>query len=139
MVDPVLVNKIASIERCLARVRAIHAGKLANLEDENAFESVVLNLQRACESAIDLAMQLAARRRLGVPQTSREAFDLLEKAGVLDASLAERMRRMVGFRNVAVHDYVRLSRPIVEAIVVERLGDFEDLCRAVVRADGEAR
>jgi uncharacterized protein YutE (UPF0331/DUF86 family) len=62
--------------------------------------------------------------RLGVPQDSREAFDLLERAGQLDAVLAGRMKRMVGFRNVAVHDYQRLNLDIVRSIVHERLDDF---------------
>lgn len=44
------------------------------------------------------------------------------------------MKKMVGFRNVAVHDYQRLSRPILVAVLRERLGDFEEFCRAVARA-----
>ncbi len=134
MADDVLLNKVATIERCLERVRAEYRGDPRRLENETVLDSVVLNLQRACEASIDLAMQVAAQHRLGVPQTSREAFDLLEKGGFVDAVLAERMRRMVGFRNIAVHDYTRLSQKVVLAIVQERLSDFEDLCRAVVRA-----
>jgi uncharacterized protein YutE (UPF0331/DUF86 family) len=46
------------------------------------------------------------------------------------------MKRMVGFRNIAVHDYQRLSRPILLAILEERLGDFEAFSRAVVAREG---
>jgi uncharacterized protein YutE (UPF0331/DUF86 family) len=69
-------------------------------------------------------MHVVRVHRLGVPQDSREAFDLLERAGQLDAVLAGRMKRMVGFRNVAVHDYQRLNLDIVRSIVHERLDDF---------------
>ena len=62
--------------------------------------------------------------RLGPPQESRHAFELLRHAGLLDGELAARMARMVGFRSVAVHDYQRLSLDVVRTIVVERLGDF---------------
>jgi uncharacterized protein YutE (UPF0331/DUF86 family) len=40
--------------------------------------SIVVNIQRACEAAIDLVMHFVAERNLGVPQTSRDAFVLLE-------------------------------------------------------------
>ncbi len=125
MADDVVINKAASIERAVRRVREEHAGDDANLfANQTRQDAIVLNLQRACESSIDLAMHLVRVHRLGVPQDSREAFDLLERAGQLDAVLAGRMKRMVGFRNVAVHDYQRLSLDIVRSIVHERLDDF---------------
>ncbi len=65
---------------------------------------------------------------LGVPQSSREAFDALERDGGLDSELASALRRMVGFRNIAVHAYQTLERAIVVSILRERLGDFERFC-----------
>jgi uncharacterized protein YutE (UPF0331/DUF86 family) len=125
MADDVVINKAASIERAVRRVREEHAGDDANLfAHQTRQAAIVLNLQRACESSIDLAMHVVRVHRLGVPQDSREAFDLLERAGQLDAVLAGRMKRMVGFRNVAVHDYQRLNLDIVRSIVHERLDDF---------------
>ena len=69
-------------------------------------------------------MHLVRRHRLGVPQESREAFDLLERAEILPPSIADAMRAMVGFRNVAVHQYRAPDLRIVRSIVRERLGDF---------------
>ncbi len=40
---------------------------------------------------------------------------------------------MVGFRNVAVHDYRRLDLAIVESIVTQRLDDFLDFASAALR------
>ena len=126
MADDVALNKAAIIERCLARVREVHAGDDANLfEHTTRQDSIVLNLQRACEASIDLAMHLVRKERLGLPQESREAFDLLEQAGLLTPGLARSMRSMVGFRNVAVHSYRELDLDIVRSVVRERLGDFE--------------
>jgi len=125
MADDVIINKAASIERAVRRVREEHAGDDASLTaNQTRQDAIILNLQRACESSIDAAMHLVRVERLGVPQDSREAFDLLERAGRLDADLAARMKRMVGFRNVAVHGYQRLSLEIVRSIIRERLDDF---------------
>lgn len=135
MADDIVLNKVATIERGLARVREEYRDDPARLDDQTIQDALVLNLQRACEAAIDLAMHLVARGRLGLPQDSRDAFSLLQQAGQVDADLSTRLQRMVGFRNVVVHQYRQLSRPILLAIVRERLGDFEELCRAIVRRE----
>jgi uncharacterized protein YutE (UPF0331/DUF86 family) len=134
MVDDVIVNKAAIIERCLQRIADEFAGDDRSLFDNlTKQDSIVLNLQRACEAAIDLAMHVVATRRLGVPQDSREAFDLLAGAGHITSDLAERLKRMVGFRNVAVHDYRALALPIVRSIITERLGDFLAFTETMLR------
>ncbi len=133
MVDDVVVNKVAIIERCLARVREEYGGDERNLRDDlTRQDSIILNLQRACEASIDLAMAVVKTHRLGPPQESRQAFELLQDAGLLDPELTTHMARMVGFRNVAVHDYQHLNLDIVKAIVVERLGAFEAFARVAL-------
>jgi len=125
MPDDVLLNKVAIIERCLTRIQDVYANNDKNLfEDVTKQDSIILNLQRACEASIDLGMHLVRKRGLGIPQESREAFELLEKAGLLDSGLAQRMKKMVGFRNVAVHDYTDLNYEIIKVIITERLEDF---------------
>lgn len=133
MADDVLVNKAAAIERAVARVREEYGSDDANLTaNQTRQDAIILNLQRACESSIDAAMHLVRVHRLGVPQETREAFDLLERAGRLDPSLAARLRRMVGFRNVAIHDYQKLSLDVVRSIIHERLDDFLEFTRLLL-------
>ena len=78
-------------------------------------------------------MHLTRRYRLGVPQDSREPFDLLAAAGRMPAHLVEPLKRMVGFRNIAVHDYRRLSKPVVEAVVPRHKDDLMEFARHAVR------
>ncbi len=130
--DDVLLNKAASIERCLARIAEEMAGDAANLSNITKQDAILLNLQRACESAIDGAMRLVRIHALGIPQESRHAFDLLVGANRLTPDLAARMKKMVGFRNIAVHDYARLNLAIVEAILVHHLGDLAEFARYLV-------
>jgi uncharacterized protein YutE (UPF0331/DUF86 family) len=123
--DDIVLNKVATIERCLQRVQQEYAGKPENLEqDITRQDSIILNIQRACEASIDLAMHLVRRFALGVPQESRQAFDLLVAGGKLDTPMAEALKRMVGFRNVAVHDYQRLNLAIVHSIIAHNLDDL---------------
>lgn len=136
MVDDVAINKAAILERCVARIREEYAGDDANLFDnQTRQDAIILNLQRACEAAIDLAMHRVRLHRLGVPQESRDAFSMLSEAGRLDPVLSGKMAKMVGFRNVAVHDYRSLNISIVKNIVTGHLDDFLDLARWALAGD----
>ena len=139
MADDVSLNKAAIIERCTARVREEYAGDDTRLmSDQTRQDSIILNLQRACEAAIDLAMHHVRRHRLGVPQESRDAFAMLAQAGKLDPALAEKMAKMVGFRNVAVHDYRALNLAIVKAIITEHLDDFRAFASWAIAQEGSS-
>ena len=133
MADDVLLNKAAVIERTLRRVADEYGGAEERIEtDLRRQDAIVLNLQRACQAAIDGAMALVRRHGLGLPQESREAFVLLERAGLLDGDLSERLKAMVGFRNVAVHDYKKLSVPILRSILDHHLDDLRRFARLLV-------
>ena len=117
MVDDVVLNKVAIIERCIRRIQEEYQGNLLNLENYTKQDSIILNIQRSCEASIDLAMHLVATKGLGIPQSSRETFDLLQQAGIVDVNLAQKLKAMVGFRNIAVHNYQTVNLSIVQGII----------------------
>ena len=117
MGDDVIYNKIEIIERCIQRVYEEYQGRPENLENYTKQDSIILNIQRACEAVIDLAMHVVAEKKLGIPQNSRDAFELLEKNGLIDSQLAQKLKSVVGFRNIAVHNYQSLNLEIVKKII----------------------
>jgi uncharacterized protein YutE (UPF0331/DUF86 family) len=134
MADDVLLSKASTIERCLGRILEEYRGHEAELETNfTRQDALLLNLLRACEASIDAAMHLVRLRKLGLPQESREAFRMLEQGRVLTPDLSLRLQKMVGFRNIAVHNYASLDIAIVRAIVEERLDDFREYARLLVR------
>jgi uncharacterized protein YutE (UPF0331/DUF86 family) len=144
MADDVLLNKASAIERAVRRVREEYDSDVRNLrENQTRQDAILLNLQRACESRIDAAMHLVRVQRLGIPQETRDAFVLLESARLIDDDLAERLKKMVGFRSVASHDYQRQNLDIVQRIVVDHLDDFlafaSVLLKSASSGPGEAR
>jgi len=94
-------------------------------------DALLLNLERACQAAIDMAMYVVAREHLGVPQGSAQAFDLLQQGDRLDSGLASSMKAMVGFRNVAVHEYQKLDLSILRYILTKGYKDLVSFCRAL--------
>jgi uncharacterized protein YutE (UPF0331/DUF86 family) len=131
MNDDISLNKAAILRRCLKRIAEEYQGDPRRLDDFTIQDSVVLNLLRACEASIDLAMHHVAERQLGIPQSSRDAFTLMENAKLILPATANSMRNMVGFRNIAVHSYQDLQRPILEAILTQHLHDFETFLREI--------
>ena len=132
--DDVLINKAAIIEHCLKRIAEEYLGHEAELEyNFTRQDSIILNLQRACEASIDAAMHIVRVRQLGVPQKSRDAFGMLQQAGLLDGDLSKRMQAMVGFRNIAVHNYQALDLVILRNILSERLEDFKHFSRCIIQ------
>lgn len=124
MVDDVVFNKVAIIERCICRIQEEYQGNLLNLENYTKQDSIILNIQRSCEASIDLAMHLVASKGLGIPQSSREAFDFLQQAGIIDEHLTRKLKAMVGFRNIAVHNYQTVDLGIVQGIIEKNLTDL---------------
>ena len=125
MVDDVLINKAATIERCVLRaIEEYEKSPATFASDHTRQDAAILNVQRACEAALDMGQHLIRRERLGIPQSSRDVFTLLAQAGWIEAELATRMQKMVGFRNIAVHDYQALLIPIVTEVIRHHLDDF---------------
>ena len=126
-----MLNKAAIIERCLRRVAEEYGGDPARLNNLTHQDAIVLNLERACQAAIDLAMYVVAEVHLGVPQSSAQAFDLLSQAGRIGPELAKKMRALVGFRNVAVDQYQQLNLDILRHVIEKGRWDLVEFCTAL--------
>ncbi|MGI5880551.1 MAG: type VII toxin-antitoxin system HepT family RNase toxin [Syntrophomonadaceae bacterium] len=124
MPDDVSMNKAQIIEKCIRRIREEYQGNPDNLLNITRQDSIVLNMQRACEAAIALAMHQVAEKGLGVPDNSREAFSFLAEHGILEEELTNRLKSMVGFRNIAVHDYQKMNLDILQQIIETHLEDL---------------
>lgn len=136
MADDVLINKAATIERCVARAREEYAKDPASFAtDFTRQDAAILNIQRACEAALDMGQHLIRREKLGVPQSARDVFALLAQGGWIEAALADALKRMVGFRNIAVHDYQKLHLPITVSILEKHLDEFLQYSQTVLLRD----
>ncbi|RYM04984.1 DUF86 domain-containing protein [Sporolactobacillus sp. THM7-7] len=133
MKNDVILNKISVIERCKKRILDVYQHCPENLKDYTKQDSIVLNLQRACEACIDLAMHIVAEEKLGLPQTSRDAFDMLQSKSIITEKTAHRMKAMVGFRNIAVHDYQTINQDILQQILDKHLNDFTEYTTRILK------
>jgi uncharacterized protein YutE (UPF0331/DUF86 family) len=128
----VVLAKVATIDRCLNRIAEVQRPRSGALTSVDVEDIMVLNLTRAAQATIDLATHVVTTEAYGLPDSVGAAFGLLAKQGVIADSLADRMRKMVGFRNVAVHDYQTLNPDVLHSIVEHHLEDLRAFARAII-------
>lgn len=128
-----LAQKAARIERCVQRARdertLAGAGFAADFSRQDA---ALLNIQRACEQALDMGNMVIAREGWGLPRSARDIFATLTERGIIPAELASALQRMVGFRNLAVHEYQNLDLAIVTSVIDRELGCLTQLAGIVL-------
>ncbi|MCG8483995.1 MAG: DUF86 domain-containing protein, partial [Clostridia bacterium] len=125
----VIINKAQTIERCTKRIQEEYGNNPENLNNFTKQDSIILNIQRACEACIDIAMYIISEKGWGIPQNSRDAFDILYQNHVIDDGFVLKLKSMVGFRNIAIHDYQAVNLVVVRKIIEEHLNDFQEFAQ----------
>lgn len=125
--EDVLLSKGAIIERC---IRRIHEEYMADPSFSSCthMDAMILNIERACQAAIDSAMHVIASQKLGIPKNSADAFTLLYRAGIIAKAITERLKAMTGFRNIAVHQYQEIDIEVLQHIAKDGWKDFVEFC-----------
>jgi uncharacterized protein YutE (UPF0331/DUF86 family) len=125
-----VAKKLAEIESYLQQLRSL--ARLDRLITDLKEERFVCHtLQLAVQAVLDVASHVVSDERLGEPANLRELFELLAQGGWLDPAQVPDLQRMVGFRNLLVHEYGRVNLAIVRDVVENRLGDLEGFVATV--------
>lgn len=133
MIDKdLLMNKVNSIQNCLIRIRGKFKKESFDIYELDTQDIVILNLQRAIQLTLDIAAHVVAAEKYGIPSTLKENFIILERNGWIEPKLAEKLGKMVGFRNIAVHDYQIIDPKILVKICEEHLTELEDFYTAIL-------
>jgi len=137
---PVIEEKLESLRRCLRRVKEkCPKDADALCRDVDAQDILALNLMRAVQICVDIGASLISTTELLPPDTMGQTFDVLNQAGMIHADLAVSMKKAVGFRNIAVHNYDAIDWAIVYSIAQSRLPDFEAFAKAVLKLQGKKK
>ncbi|MBI4689153.1 MAG: DUF86 domain-containing protein [Nitrospirae bacterium] len=129
----IILAKIGNIQRCLKRIKEATGINPESLDDIDKQDIFILNIQRAIEAAIDIAAHIAASEGLGLASQIKDNFRFLKEASIIDENLFKKMQSMVGFRNIAVHDYQSINVDILKSILTENLKDLEDFYTDVLK------
>ena len=127
-----ITEKLESLRRCVRRVsEKCPPDAEILLRDFDLQDILALNLSRAVQLCVDIGTHLIADLEVPPPDTMGKTFDTLSEAGVIDEALATRLKKAVGFRNIAVHDYEAVDWMIVHSIARNHLADFSNFAGIV--------
>ena len=126
MVDTeIFSRRLDALDDYLTRLKGLGSAAEADYLAEPVIHDLAARyLHLAVEAAIDLANHWIADQGLRTPESNRDSFTVLEEAGEIEATLAERMRGWAGFRNVLVHDYIGIDHRIAYAAIRDELDDI---------------
>lgn len=133
MKNATLLKKSTSLERCVLRAREEYAKDPYNLETNfTVQDAVLMNVVRACEQAFDIAQIAIKIKQLPRPDTNKQLFSVLAKAGIINEKLLLTLEGIVGFRNICIHDYEQINMNIVRNVVETKLEALLDFAADVV-------
>ena len=128
----VVEQKLESLRRCLRRIETKCPTDAATLVADIDLQDIIsLNLSRAVQISVDIGAHLIAGMEVPPPDTMGQTFDLLAQEGMLNNALASSLKKAVGFRNVAVHNYENINWDIVHSLVKYHLADFSVFAKVV--------
>ncbi|MES0490511.1 MAG: DUF86 domain-containing protein [Leptospirales bacterium] len=134
MIDDIILNKKESIERCVRQINIYYKQEtgLSFEQDHLKQDAIAINIQRAAEQCIDLANHVVRIQKLGIPKESKDGFVMLADAKIIPQDLSGKLIKMVGFRNILVHQYQELEIKIMQDIIENHLEDFIDFTKRVM-------
>ena len=135
MDNEVIGAKLESLRRCVQRIKEkTPASETALLEDNDLQDIICINLERAVQLCVDVASHIIAESDMPAPDTMGESFEQLRKKDLISDELAARMKKAVGFRNIAVHAYQGINWRMVYSIITKQIEDFVEFARAISKA-----
>lgn len=128
----VVEQKLESLRRCVSRIQAKCPPAADTLATDLDLQDIVsLNLSRAVQLCVDIGAHLIAGLDVPPPNTMGQTFDLLAQAEVINPELALRLKKAVGFRNIAVHNYDAINWHMVHSIASSHLDYFSAFAKVV--------
>jgi len=123
--NDIIINKIQSIQRCVKRAKDEYENAGNGFDsDYTRQDAAILNVIRACEQTIDLANHLIKIKKIGIPNSSSESFEILVKNSIIPLNLGDSLKEMVGFRNKVTHEYQRIDSSLVKNVIKKDMNDL---------------
>lgn len=128
----ILVEKIESLRRCIQRIEDKKPDNINLLiQNLDLQDILVINLTRAVQLCVDIGSHIISTANKPSPQTMGEVFTTLYEMGAITSENCEQLKKAIGFRNIAVHNYEAINWEIVYAICQNSLQDFRRFAQEI--------
>ena len=134
MENDVLLSKIDSLQRCIKRIEEKRPENPKILiKDVDIQDIISINLERAIQISVDIALHIVADSNFESPKTMGESFAVLSDMKIIPKEIGERLRKGVGFRNISLHAYEKIDWDIVFSIIHNHLDDFREFVKSIMK------
>ena len=122
----VLTHRLSALEEYLADLGDINKDLDWSKFKENKIirRYVERTLQMATEACLDIANHIISYEGYREPEDNKDVFMVLSENNIIETDLRDKLIKMAKFRNVIVHDYLRVDPEIVYAILTKHADDI---------------
>lgn len=124
------LKKLDEYQKSLLRFQDIELNEYR--ADDDIQTIVERKLQLAIQACIDISNYIIARHRFRIPDEEENIFLVLAQEEIIEEELAERMKGMVNFRNILVHEYLEIDNHIVHKQLTENIRDFDRFAKSII-------
>jgi uncharacterized protein YutE (UPF0331/DUF86 family) len=129
----VLQERLKLLNEYTADLRELQAVDLQTYEENKIIRRAVeRTLHLAVEACLDIGQHLIAQKGFRMPVDNKDVFQALYEEAVISEALLPTLIMMAKFRNLIVHDYVRIDNAIVFEVLKRRLSDFERFVQEIL-------
>lgn len=123
--DPVILSTTARLELYVARVHEEYNKDPATFtNDITRQEAAIMNIVRAVAALMSIGEHLIRKNKLGTPKNHLDVIDLLATTGFVTIEVADNLKKMIVFRNTALHQSQDLKPVDLEYLILQQLRIF---------------
>ena len=115
----------------LEKYQGIAAAVLEKDLEKRGFIGHYLHL--SAEIVIDISNLLNAEYKFRPAQDASESILILGEEGVIEKDFAKHFSKIAGFRNILIHEYLKIDYKIVADNLNKYLADFEKFASQVAK------
>jgi len=103
------------------------------ISDFHLFGNTERYLQLAVQVIIDVSHLIIIDLGLKRPEDNYEAISILFENKIISENLVRKLTKMIGLRNILVHEYGKIDRRKIYEILKEQIGDLEEFKKQIIK------
>ena len=128
----IVAEKLEALRRCIQRILDKTPPEIESLtKDPDIQDILVLNLTRAVQLCVDIGSHIVSASGEAAPATMDDVFTTFDTLGVITSATSESMKKAVGFRGIAVHNYESINWEVVFAVCRKSSADFNHFAKEI--------
>lgn len=129
-----VVLRLNNLKEYLRILKLLQKFSLKEIEKDPFKTGALLHyLQLCAEICIDIGEMIIVAENFSLPDDSAGVFLILEKEKIIPKNFGKQFSPVARFRNLIVHEYIKIDMKKVYDYLKKDLGQFEVFARSLVR------